>query len=258
MIDWSLSYAAVFRRSSGGLRAVSDVDFVDIGDLVGMERQKEQLLGNTQNFMDGKDANHVILWGARGCGKSSLVKAVFTKFHKSGLRLIELRSDELEFIIDIIDSIRNSRYKFIIYCDDLSFEAGDLSYKFLKPILEGSIEKAPKNVLIYVTSNRRHLISELKSDNEGVSVTSDEIHYSDAVEEKIALSDRFGLWISFYQGNFTEYLKIVDFYFKDYEGDRRELYELAKNFSYARASRSGRTAKQFYLSYKDKLMKKEG
>ena len=139
----------------------------------------------------------------------------------------------------------------------MSFEAGDLSYKFLKPILEGSIEKAPQNVLIYATSNRRHLISELKSDNEGVRVTGDEIHYSDCVEEKIALSDRFGLWISFYQGNFTEYLKIVDFYFKDYEGDRKELYELAKNYSQSRASRSGRTARQFYLAYKDKFLNKE-
>ncbi|WP_172200506.1 ATP-binding protein [Campylobacter sp. RM16188] len=254
MIDWSLSHAAVFRRRIGALRAVHEIDFVELDNLVGMERQKEQLIANTQNFIDGKEANNAILWGARGCGKSSLVKAVFTKFHNEGLRLIELRSDELEFIVDIIDEVRRSNYKFIIYCDDLSFEAGDTNYKFLKPILEGSIEKAPKNVLIYATSNRRHLISELKSDNEGTSVTSDEIHYAESVDEKISLSDRFGLWISFYQGSFAEYLKIVDFYFKDYTGDRQMLHELAKNYSALRASRSGRTAKQFYLSYKEKLL----
>ncbi|QCD52304.1 ATP-binding protein [Campylobacter sp. RM16192] len=254
MIDWNLTYAAVFRRKNGSLRAVEDVDFVNIDELIGIDIQKEQLVNNTRNFIENNSANHAILWGARGCGKSSLVKAVFTKFHNESLRLIELRSDELEFIVDIIDEVRRTNYKFIIYCDDLSFEAGDTNYKFLKPILEGSIEKAPKNVLIYATSNRRHLISELKSDNEGTSVTSDEIHYAESVDEKISLSDRFGLWISFYQGSFTEYLKIVDFYFKDYTGDRQMLHELAKNYSALRASRSGRTAKQFYLSYKEKLL----
>uniref|UniRef100_UPI0011E74843 DUF815 domain-containing protein n=2 Tax=Campylobacter TaxID=194 RepID=UPI0011E74843 len=130
---------------------------------------------------------------------------------------------------------------------------GDMSYKFLKPVLEGSIEKAPKNVLVYATSNRRHLISELKSDNEGARVGETELHYSDAVEEKIALSDRFGLWLSFYQGSFADYLKIVDFYFKDFVGDKTMLHELAKQYAQLRASRSGRTARQFYLSYKDKI-----
>lgn len=254
MIDWSLNKAAVFRRKIGDLRAVSDVDFVDINSLVGMQKQKEQLLSNTQNFIQGKSANHAILWGARGCGKSSLVKAVFSAFANSGLRLIELKSDELENLTDIIDGIRNLNYKFIIYCDDLSFESGDRSYKFLKPVLEGSIEKAPSNVIVYATSNRRHLISELKIDNEGTQIgDSGEIHYADAVEEKISLSDRFGLWISFYQGNFDEYLQIVDFYFKDLDVDKQTLHELAKNFSMLRANRSGRTAKQFYLMYKDQF-----
>lgn len=156
-------------------------------------------------------------------------------------------------IPEIIYEIRDSSFKFIIFCDDLSFETGDRSYKFLKPVLEGSIEKAPKNVLVYATSNRRHLISELKSDNEGTRVCETELHYSDAVEEKIALSDRFGLWLSFYQGSFADYLKIVDFYFKDFVGDRAMLHELAKQYAQLRASRSGRTARQFYLSYKDKI-----
>lgn len=254
MIDWSLRKAAVFRRRQNSLRAVSEVDFVDIDSLFGMQEQKELLLSNTQKFMQGSGGSHAILWGARGCGKSSLVKAVFSKFHTQGLRLVELRSDDLEFLDDIIDEIRESKYKFIIYCDDLSFEAGDFSYKFLKPILEGSIEKAPKNVLIYATSNRRHLISELKTDNEGVEILSDEIHYAESVDEKISLSDRFGLWIGFYEGSLAEYIKIVDFYFKDYNGDREILHKFAKEYSMLRANRSGRTARQFYEAYREKFL----
>ena len=253
MIDWNTTAAAIYRRKFGALKGVTDVDFTQLEGLVGIEKQKEELVENTRNFLEGKGANHAILWGARGCGKSSLVKAVFTIFYPEGLRLIELKNDELEMIPEIIYEIRDSGFKFIIFCDDLSFEVGDRSYKFLKPVLEGSIEKAPKNVLVYATSNRRHLISELKSDNEGARVGETELHYSDAVEEKIALSDRFGLWLSFYQGSFADYLKIVDFYFKDFTGDRAMLHELAKQYAQLRASRSGRTARQFYLSYKDKI-----
>ena len=253
MIDWNTTAAAIYRRKFGALKGVTDVDFMQLDGLVGIEKQKEELVENTRNFLEGKGANHAILWGARGCGKSSLVKAVFTKFYTDGLRLIELKNDELEMIPEIIYEIRDSSFKFIVFCDDLSFEAGDRSYKFLKPVLEGSIEKAPKNVLVYATSNRRHLISELKSDNEGARVGETELHYSDAVEEKIALSDRFGLWLSFYQGSFADYLKIVDFYFKDFVGDRAMLHELARQYAQLRASRSGRTARQFYLSYKDKI-----
>ena len=253
MIDWNTTAAAIYRRKFGALKGVIDVDFTQLEGLIGIEKQKEELVENTRNFLEGKGANHAILWGARGCGKSSLVKAICTKFYPEGLRLIELKNDELEMIPEIIYEIRDSSFKFIIFCDDLSFEAGDRSYKFLKPVLEGSIEKAPKNVLVYATSNRRHLISELKSDNEGAKVGETELHYSDAVEEKIALSDRFGLWLSFYQGSFADYLKIVDFYFKDFVGDKTMLHELAKQYAQLRASRSGRTARQFYLSYKDKI-----
>ena len=253
MIDWNTTAAAIYRRKFGALKGVTDVDFTQLDGLVGIEKQKEELVENTRKFLEGKGENHAILWGARGCGKSSLVKAVFTKFYTDGLRLIELKNDELEMIPEIIYEIRDSSFKFIVFCDDLSFETGDRSYKFLKPVLEGSIEKAPKNVLVYATSNRRHLISELKSDNEGARVGETELHYSDAVEEKIALSDRFGLWLSFYQGSFADYLKIVDFYFKDFVGDRAMLHELAKQYAQLRASRSGRTARQFYLSYKDKI-----
>lgn len=251
MIDWGMKYAAIYRSTKGMLKPVEDIDFVDIDSLYGLEKQKEILLQNTLNFIDGKGANHVLLWGERGCGKSSLVRAVFTQFYKMGLRIIEIGCEDLKYLGDIIDEIRKSEFKFIIFCDDLSFENGSNEYKFLKPIMDGSIQKPPKNVLLYATSNRRHLISEFKSENENSQLIDGEIHYSDATQEKISLSDRFGLWVSFYQGNYDEYLKMVDFYFKDYSGDRAKLHDLAKNFATLRASRSGRTAKQFYLTFKE-------
>lgn len=250
MIDWDMTYAAKFRPARG-LVAVRDIDFTEIESLLGIERQKELLLANTQNFLDEKGANHALLWGERGCGKSSLVKAVFTRFFTQGLRLVEISCDELRFLPEIIDELRESEYKFILFCDDLSFENGNAEYKFLKPLMEGSIEKPPKNVLFYATSNRRHLTSEHASDNEGTQISQGEIHYGDAAQEKISLSDRFGLWISFYQGSFAEYLRIVDFYFADFTGDRDELHRLAREFATLRASRSGRTARQFYLAFKD-------
>ena len=253
MIDWKKQKAAVFRAGKGAIVAVSDIDFVDMGSLLGIEAQKRQILENTQNFLDGKGANHALLWGERGCGKSSLVKAVFTKFCEHGLRIIELGAEDLRFLADIIDEVRESEFKFIIFCDDLSFEDGNKEYKFLKPLMEGSIQKAPSNVLFYATSNRRHLMSESKSDNENTLISQGEIHHGDAVQEKISLADRFGLWISFYQGSFDEYLRIVDFYFKDHRCDKNKLHKLAKNYATLRASRSGRTAKQFYLAFKENL-----
>lgn len=252
MIDWTRDYAAIFKPNKG-LVPVKDIDFVELNSLIGLQIQKEQLIKNTRNFLSGKDASHALLWGEMGCGKSSLIKAVFTEFYTDGLRLIELFYDDLRYLSDIIDEIRKSEFKFIIFCDDLSFENGSRDYKFLKPLMQGSIERPPTNVLIYATSNRRHLVSELKTDNDGTKIAQGEIHYTDAVQEKISLSDRFGLWISFYQGSFDEYLKIVDYYFKDIEVDRTLLHESAKTYATLRASRSGRTAKQFYMNCKDKL-----
>lgn len=246
MIDWKNNDAAIWRHSKNELKTISDIDPVSLQDLVGIETQKDQIIKNTEAFMRGEPSNNALLWGARGTGKSSLIKAVFNHFKKEGLRIIEFSKEDLKSLPEIIDDIRDLPYKFIIFCDDLSFESGDNSYTGLKPILEGSIELPPKNTLIYATSNRRHLIKELQEDNEGVRVTHDEIHYGDSVEEKISLSDRFGLWISFYQGNLEQYLEIVDSYFKGFEGDREALHKQAKIFATYRASRSGRTAKQFY------------
>ncbi|PSM52513.1 ATP-binding protein (AAA, DUF815 domains) [Campylobacter blaseri] len=253
-MDWSNIKAAIYRGNRGILKPVRDIDYVDIDSLIGISRQKDMLLKNTKNFIENKMASHTLLWGERGCGKSSLIKAVFTKFVGNNLRIIEISKDDLVNLADIIDEIRDEKeYRFIIFCDDLSFEDSDISYKYLKVVLEGSIEKTPSNVLIYATSNRRHLIKELKKDNEDTTILDGEIHYGDAVEEKLSLSDRFGLWISFYQGSYSEYLKIIDSYFNGYEVDRSKLHEEAKKFAMLRGSRSGRTAKQFFINYKKAL-----
>ncbi len=251
MIDWQKYKAGIYRSKTQSLKAVVHVDSVRLEDLVGIEKQKELLLKNTKSFVNGKPYNHALLWGSRGTGKSALIKSILTCFAHEGLRLIEISRDDLKDLPYIVDDLRGEKYKFIIFCDDLSFEKGDDGYKGLKPILEGSIELPPKNIVVYATSNRRHLVSEINSDNEGVHVSQREIHYSDAIEEKISLSDRFGLWISFYQGSFNDYLKIVDSYFKDFKGDKTKLHEAAKDFANMRASRSGRCAKQFYNFYKE-------
>ncbi len=246
MIDWEHTHAAIWRKRKNDLKAIVDIDPIALDNLVGVEKQKSQLVKNTEAFLQGAPSNNALLWGARGMGKSSLIKAVFNHFKDQGLRIIEFSKEDLTSLPEIIDDIRELPYKFIIFCDDLSFESGDSSYTGLKPILEGSIELPPKNTLIYASSNRRHLISELYKDNEDVRVTQEEIHYGDTIEEKISLSDRFGLWISFYQGSLEQYIEIVDSYFSDFQGDRDLLHKEAKIFATHRASRSGRTAKQFY------------
>ncbi len=249
-IDWAKVYAAIWRPRKESLKAVYHLEETRFDDLVGIERQKGEVIANTRRFLDGLPSNNILLWGARGTGKSSLIKALLNEYRDEGLRLIEIDREDLDDLIEISDMIRELPYRFIIFCDDLSFEEGEKGYKGLKRILEGSIEAPPKNIKIYATSNRRHLITEYHRDNEGTRVGSDgEIHYSDSVEEKIALSDRFGLWLSFYQGTQSDYLAVVDSYFRDYGGDRDALHKEALLFSQRRASRSPRTAKQFYNSH---------
>lgn len=253
MIDWDKTYAAIYRSRKDYLKPIIDLDNISLNDLLGMEEQKNALYQNTLNFIHGKGANHALLWGAKGTGKSSLIKAIFNEFKDKGLRLVELAKDDLFALVDIIDELREQPFKFILFCDDFSFEKNDDSYKFLKPLLEGSIEAPPQNIIIYASSNRRHLLSESMSDNQGVQVAHTELHASDAAEERLSLSDRFGLWLSFYQGNLNEYLKLVDFYFKDIKCDKELLHKKAKEFANLRASRSGRTAKQFYLAFKESI-----
>ncbi len=252
-VNWEKIYAAVYRPKLSGLRPVSAIDPIQLGSLIGIDTQKTQLMENTERFLAHKPANNALLWGARGTGKSSLVKAILNEYKSQNLRLIEFFKDDLHNLPDIVDIIRELPYRFIIFCDDFSFEANDNTYMVLKTVLEGSIEQAPENILLYSTSNRRHLIPEYMEDNLTTKVTSEELHYSDIVEDKLSLSDRFGLWLSFYQGNLDNYYQLVDSYFTDYNGDREKLHEAARQFSMLRGgARSGRTAKQFYNSFSNK------
>lgn len=250
MIDFTKTNAAIWRAKKEFLKPVQQIEALTFDDLIGIHRQKEALIENTERFLDALPSNNVLLWGARGTGKSSLIKALINTYAAKGLRIIEIDRDDLDDLIEIADMIRHLPYKFIIFCDDLSFDEGEKGYKGLKRILEGSIESPPENVKIYATSNRRHLMPEYQSDNEGTTLGNDgEIHYSDSVEEKISLSDRFGMWLSFYHGNQVEYLEVVDSYFKEYQGDREFLHAEALRFAQSRASRSARVAKQFYNSF---------
>ncbi len=248
-IDWHQIHAAIWRQQKRALRPVTAIDPVTLDSLVGIDRQIDELRRNTERFITGQPANNALLWGARGTGKSSLVKALLNAYNSEGLRLIQVYKEDLQHLPEIVDEIRELPQRFIIYCDDFSFEINETSYVGLKTVLEGSIEQPPDNVLIYATSNRRHLLPETMQDNLDSKVIEGELHYSDAIEEKISLSDRFGLWLSFYQPNLEGYLHIVDSYFPDYVGDRDALHEAARMFSMARASKSGRTAKQFYNFY---------
>lgn len=248
-IDWDKTIAACWRSQQNTLKAVRDVDLLELDSLLCIERQKKAFIGNIENFINGKPTNHVLLWGARGTGKSSLVKAALNEYHSRKLRVIEIPKDDLIWLIDITDAIRDLDYRFIIFCDDLSFEEGETTYKELKSTLQGSIEKPPENVLVVATSNRRHLIPEQMKDNEQASLQG-EIHAADVVQEKMSLADRFGMSLSFYPMTQDEYLSIVDDLFSgEVIEDKNNLHVLANRFASERGSRSGRIAQQFYNAW---------
>ncbi len=256
-IDWSKTKAAIYRAKRDMLKPIRDKDIDPIGldELVGIEYQKSMLLENTKNFLRGKPANNALLWGSRGCGKSSLIKAVFNHLKDKGLRLIQIDKEDLINLLDIVDNIRDEKYRYIIFCDDLGFSENDVSYRSLKSVLDGSIELPPSNILIYTTSNRRHFVSESLKDNDNAIVKSGKLHYGDVVEEKLSLADRFGLWLSFYQGSQEDFLKIVDSYFEGFDIDKKILHAKAKEFSALRGgSRSGRCAKQFFNYFVNKIV----
>ena len=246
MADWSHTHAAIWRKTKKHLRPVHNIDPISLADLVGVDNQKQRLLDNTQRFVEQKPSNNALLWGARGTGKSSLIKAVFNEFRRKRLRLIEVDKTDLLSLHDIVDEIREQDYRFIIYCDDLSFDNNDTSYTALKSVMEGSIELPPDNVLVYATSNRRNLVPESMKDNLDSTHVQGEVHYADAIEEKISLADRFGLRLSFYSITQQEYLDIVDNYFKNEQIDKATLHKEAIQFAAGRGARSGRIAKQFY------------
>jgi hypothetical protein len=249
-IDWQATHAAVWRAGKGYLKPITHIDPISFETLVGIEEQKAALRRNTERLIEGAGANNALLWGSRGSGKSSLIKAVFNHYRTQGLRLIQVDRNDLHQLPEIVDEIRELPLYFIIFCDDLTFEAGEASYRALKSVLDGSIEAPPRNVLIYATSNRRHLLPETMTENQEARLVGDDLHLGDTIEEKLALSDRFGLWLSFHPVDWQGYLAIIDSYFKDYTGDRKALHEAAKHFAMARGgTKSGRAALQFFRAY---------
>lgn len=247
-IDWSESVAAVWRRYRQGLRAIRRLDPIDWSELKGIERQQQAIARNTERFLQGLPSNNALLWGSRGTGKSSLVKALLNRYQSRGLRMIEVDKDDLVNLPEIVDDISELDYRFVIFCDDLSFEPGESAYKALKSVLEGSLELPPENVRVYATSNRRHLMPEYMADNQRSEMHGGELHPAEAVEEQISLADRFGLQLSFYPFSQTTYLEAVDALFPDV-ASRENLHRLAVRFATSRGGRSGRTAQQFYRAY---------
>lgn len=243
--DWSYS---AYRWLNQNLMGIADFHRVDASELLHIERQFDILTKNTQQFIKGYPANNALLWGARGTGKSSLIKAQLQQFRDDGLCLVEVSKKETENLFDIITTLSLNERKYIIYLDDLSFESDDESYKALKAALEGSIQAQPDNVLIYATSNRRHLMPESMQDNLDSRVDDGQLHPSDAIEEKISLSDRFGLWLSFHPFTQQQYLDVVE---KALQKHGLAMSEEIKNeairFATQRGSRSGRIACQFAI-----------
>jgi predicted AAA+ superfamily ATPase len=254
--DWSRAVAWRYRKRSSGhgvLEPVRHVATLSLDDLKEIDAQKEKIERNTLQFVQGKPANNVLLTGARGTGKSSLIKACLNAYAVRGLRLIEVDKADLTDLPDIVEIVAERPEKFIVFCDDLSFEDGEPGYKALKSILDGSIAAATPNVLIYATSNRRHLLPEYMKDNLSYSHTDDgEVHPGEVIEEKISLSERFGLWVSFYPFSQDEYLTIVAQWLTDLGADQAEI-ALARPealiWALERGSRSGRVAYQFARDY---------
>ena len=253
-VDWDRSFAARWQREGRtGYLMPLDVSLqMRLSDLIGVDQQRDQLGRNTKQFLDGLPANHALLWGSRGTGKSSLIRALLAEYASQGLRLIEIERDHLADLPRVVEALQGLEQRFVLFCDDLSFEAGEGDYRVLKSVLDGSLEQAPENVLLYATSNRRHLVPEKESDNENWKHVDGELHPSEAVEDKIALSDRFGLWLSFYPFTQEHFLSVVEHWIGVLAGkaglqwERNEALDiLAVRWATGRGNRNGRCAYQF-------------
>lgn len=257
-LDWNAVIAARWQREgrAGYLQPLRASLDLRLSDLVGVDTQCEQLARNTRQFVSGLPANHALLWGARGTGKSSLVRALLAEHAGAGLRLIEIERDHLADLPRVVEALAGLPQRFVLFCDDLSFESGEGDYRVLKSVLDGSLERAPDNVLLYATSNRRHLVPERESDNEHWQMVDGELHPNEAVEDKIALSDRFGLWISFYPFTQDHFLAVVRHWVEVLASQAglqwqwsHELEILAIRWALGRGNRNGRCAYQFARSW---------
>jgi predicted AAA+ superfamily ATPase len=261
--DWGASIAFRWRKTAGlnargWLQPVRHVHRMRLSDLQGIGAQIAKVEQNTRQFLEGRPANNVLLTGARGTGKSSIVKGLLNKYHKQELRLIEVEKNDLVDLPEITDRVAGRPERFLVFCDDLTFHGAEDGYIALKVALDGSISTTSENLLIYATSNRRHLMPEYMTENLETKYVGDEIHPGETVEEKISLSERFGLWVSFYPFDQEEYLQIVAHWLKTFGCGAREAAEArdeALQWSLQRGSRSGRVAYQFARDWAGKHAK---
>ena len=255
-IDWNaLAWRWQVIQGRGHLYAVPHPHKIQLADICNVDAQKAEIVRNTAQFVKGFPANNVLLTGARGTGKSTLVKALLSEFSSAGLRIIEVDKQDLVALPDIVALISNRPERFIIFCDDLSFEASDPGYKALKVVLDGSISATSENVLVYATSNRKHLMPEFMAENLETQYVGEEIRPGETSEEKISLSERFGLWLSFYAFDQDEYLRVAEHWLmqlgvKDFNEETRRA---ALMFSLTRGARSGRVAYQFAHDYAGRM-----
>ena len=250
--DWSaLAWRWQHNKGHGYLEAIPYPHLIKLDDLHNIDHQKAEIVRNTTQFVQGYTANNVLLTGARGTGKSSVVKALLSQFAQDGLRIVEVDKQDLIDLPQITDLLRTRAERFIVFCDDLSFEAGDGGYKALKVVLDGSMAVTADNILVYATSNRRHLLPEFMAENLETQHLGGEIRPGDTVEEKTSLSDRFGMWLSFYAFDQDEYLTVAAQWLRHYgiQEFNEEARRTALQWSHTRGSRSGRAAYQFARDY---------
>ena len=254
-IDWkATAWRWVMQNQRSSLQAVQHLHQISLENIQFVDAQKAEIVRNTRQFLQSLPANHVLLTGARGTGKSSLVKALLHAYAKDGLRLIEVEKHDLIHLNQIVNLVRNCKEKFIIFCDDLTFEASDVGYKALKVVLDGSIAGGADNVLIYATSNRKNLMPEFMADNLAMQYDGGEIRPNETLDEKVALAERFGLWLSFYPFDQDEYLAICKSWLATLDVPWNEVARAAAlSFSHTRGMRSGRVAYQFARDYAGKL-----